>query len=152
MWKGSHVCSSLLNSIFAHNLSNSSGSHWHPKGVLAPFLCSCRRQDVLSTLYHRKEIPAHETRDQCVSPPGEKTWALEFQSSSKNGKIYTENLFTEVPASLTKWVWLDCSPPSYEIDSTVPHRAGVTLEPQLHSLWLEERRSHRNLSLLSRAE
>lgn len=152
MGKGSHVCSSLLNNIFAHNLSYSSGSHWHPKGVLALFLCSCRRQDVLSTLYRWKEIPGHETRDQCVSPPGEKTWALQFQSSSKNGKIYTDNLFTGVPA-----------PPESEFGMIVLHQVMklILLFPIGQEwLWipsyvvhdLKSTSIHWNLSLFSRAE
>lgn len=71
--KVSHVCFSLLKSVFAHNQSNRSGSHWYLNGILALFLCSCRKQDVPSTLYHCKEISVHETRDQCVSAPREKT-------------------------------------------------------------------------------
>lgn len=47
-----HMCSSFLNSTSIQNLCNSSESHWHLKGVLALFLCSCGRQDVLSTFYH----------------------------------------------------------------------------------------------------
>lgn len=71
---------------------------WKSLYWLALFLCSCRRQAVPSTLYQWKEIPVHETWGQCVSPLGEKIWALELQSTGKKGKIYSDNLFPQVPA------------------------------------------------------
>lgn len=93
MGKGSNLCSSLLTSTFAHVSQTAL-----EVTVLALFLCSCRRQDVPSTLYQCKEIPAHETWGQYVSPLGEKIWALELQSAGKKGKIYSDNLFPQVPA------------------------------------------------------